>query len=415
MTRVLVMTDAFPPEIRSSSQLMKGLSLGLRDHGFDVTVLTTYPAYNLDPADRARFRNPATNVVRDEDGLRVVRVPTPPHHNVGRVAKGLSQLTFLPILAGCGALLGPFDAIVAYSPPLLVAAAAAVLKARFGARLVLNVQDLFPQTAIDLGVLNDRRLVAAYRWLETACYRAADVVTCHSEGNLRVLRAHPALRRRADDVQVVENGIDVGAWAAVPADPDLRREPGLGDRFIFVFGGVMGFAQDLDTIVRAAALLAGRDDLAFLLVGDGVARERARQLAAGLPNVRFHPLVPPERFMGWVKAADAGLVTLRAELKTPVVPSKILGFMAAGRPFLAIVPPESDAWGITTRAHCGLTVAPGDPQALARAAVKLASERGLAQGMGTRGQVFCQRHFTLGAQVDKYVAILHSLTRPGEG
>jgi glycosyltransferase involved in cell wall biosynthesis len=391
---------------------MRELAEGLRDRGHEVAVLTTWPSFNLTPEARAEFASLPTNVLRDEAGIRVLRVPTPPLHDVGPIAKGLSQLSLPVLLAAAGVLLPRPDAIVAYSPPLPLGLAAAALKARFRARLVLNVQDLFPQNAIDLGVLRDRRLIAAFEWMEGACYRAADVVTCHSRGNIAWLHAHPALRNRTEAVQLVHNWVDVDGYAGAEPDPDVRRDLGLGDRFVVLFGGVMGFAQDLETVVRAAALLAHRDDLAFLLVGDGVEREKLGRLASGLSNVVFHPFVEPARYARWLRAADAGLVTLRADMRTPVVPSKILGFMAAARPYVAVLPRESDAWGITTEARCGFVVAPGDPAAAARAVERLASDRARGRAMGRRGEGYCRLHFSRDPCIDKYDSILHSLVRP---
>jgi glycosyltransferase involved in cell wall biosynthesis len=409
MSRVLLVTDAYPPEIRSSSTLMRELAEGLRDRGHAVTVLTTYPSYNLTREARLEFASRTANVVRDEAGVRVLRVPTPPLHNVGRVVKGLSQLSLPLLLTAGGALLPRIDAIIVYSPPLPLGLVAAALKARFSARFVLNVQDLFPQNAIDLGVVKNPVVIAAFEWMEGACYRAADVVTCHSRGNIAWLHAHAALRNRTTDVQLVHNWVDVDAYATAPSDPDVRRELGLGERYVLFFGGVMGYAQDLQTVVRAAALLEHRDDIAFLLVGDGVEREALRKLASGLSNVVFHPFVEPGRYVRWLRAMDAGIVTLRADMKTPVVPSKILGFMAAGRPYVALLPRESDAWGITAEARCGRIVPPGDPQAAARAIEQLASDRARSRAMGRRGETYCRQHFSRDACIDKYDSILHSL------
>jgi glycosyltransferase involved in cell wall biosynthesis len=414
VSRVLLVTDAYPPEIRSSSTLMRELALGLQAKGHEVAVLTTYPAYNLTDEARREFASVLSNAVRTEDGgVRVLRVPTPPHHNVGAVVKGLAQLSLPVLLSAAGALLSKVDAIVVYSPPLPMGLVAAALKLRFGARLVLNVQDLFPQNAIDLGVLKDKWLIAAYEAMESACYRAADVVTCHSPGNIAWLRRHAALSSRPDDVQLVHNWVDVEGYHAAAPDPDVRQRLGLGEKFVFFFGGVMGYAQDLGSVVQAAGRLAHREDLAFLLVGDGVELPKLKALAAGLKNVHFHPFIPPDQYLRWLKAMDAGLVTLRADMKTPVVPSKILGFMAASKPFLALLPRESDAWGITDDARCGTIVDPGDPAAAAAAIEAIAGDRAAARAMGERGLAYCRREFSRDACVDKYDSILNSPRPPG--
>ncbi|NOZ00455.1 MAG: glycosyltransferase family 4 protein, partial [Deltaproteobacteria bacterium] len=331
--RILLLTDAYPPEIRSCPTLMRELALGLAQRGHNVSVLTTYPTYNLTPADREAFRDIRSNIVRDEEGIRVVRVPVPPLHNVGPIIKGVSELALPILISTAGALLGPVDVIITFSPPLTLGIAAAALKKRFGCKVVLNVQDIMPQAAIDLGVLANRALIRSFEAMEDLCYRHADRITLHSEGNVQWMSRHRP--RYADRFELVHNWVDAGSYLRADPDPAVRRELGLDGKFVFMFGGVMGFAQDLDTVVEAARRLDGRQDVAFLLVGDGVARKGLETRAFGLSNVVFHPFVEPDRYIAWLKTFDAGLVTLKAEARTPVVPSKMLGFMAAGIPYLA--------------------------------------------------------------------------------
>lgn len=409
MGRLLLITDAYPPEIRSSSTLMRELAEGLRDRGHEVFVLTTYPSYNLTPQARQEFRNPARNLFRDEGNIKVIRVPTPPLHNVGRIVKGLSQLTLPILLSATGVWLRHLDAIIVYSPPLPLGLVAAALKKATGARFILNVQDLFPRNAVDLGILRNPALIAAWEYMEDICYRAADAVTCHSQGNIEWLRRHHALQGTPEKVQLVYNWVNCDEYEQARPDETMRQELGLYDRFVFIFGGVMGFAQDLETIVCAAAKLVDHSDIVFLLVGDGVEREKLQDLAKGLRNVVFHPFIEPNRYIRWLKTADAGLVTLRASMKTPVVPSKILGFMAAERPYLAVLPRESDAWIITKEAGCGLIVEPGVPESVATAVVELASNRVKAREMGKKGYIYCRRHFSKQACIDRYESILRSM------
>jgi len=405
---VLLLTDAYPPEIRSSSTLMQELAAGLLARGYSVTVLATYPSYNLTPGDRRRFARVIPNLVTTEEGIRVVRVPTPPLHNVGAFLKGFSQGTLPLILSAAGALLNDVDAVVVYSPPLPLGLVAAALKVRFGARVVFNVQDLFPQNAIDLGVLKSPLLIRMFEAIESASYRTADVITCHSEGNIDWLRRHPVLLERPDDVRPIHNWVDVDQYQETAPDPSVRARLGLADRFVFFFGGVMGYAQELDTVVEAARCLKDRDDLAFLLVGDGVEKAGLVERARGLDNVIFHPFVSPGEYVRWLRSMDCGLVTLRAEMKTPVVPSKILGFMATGVPYVALLNPESDARAMTREGRCGILADPKDVDATVAACLRLASDPQSARAMGSRGLAYCRKHFSRDTCIDKYHGILQS-------
>ncbi len=323
--------------------------------------------------------------------IRVIRVPSPRLHDVSRWQKGVAWLALPALVAPAGALLmrRP-DILWVYSPPLTLGLAAALLKWRFRCRMVLHVQDLFPDNALDLGLLRDPFLVAAWRAIEDLCYRAADRVVVHSAGHIPWLVRHKALSHRPEAILIVPNFVDVEAVQRAAPDTDLKRRLGLEGRFVFVFGGVMGFAQDLGTVVEAARLLQARKDIGFLLVGSGVSREAAERRARGLSNIVFHDWVSPETFMRWLRACDAGLVTLRAEMRTPVVPSKTLSFMAAGLPVVAAVPQASDARDLVLKARCGVWVPAGDAQALARACEALASDASAARAMGARGLQACR-------------------------
>ena len=124
----------------------------------------------------------------------------------------------------------------------------------------------------------------------------------------------------------------------------FRREAGLSDEFVVLFAGTMGLSQGLSVVVETARLLANEPGLVFLLVGDGIEREPLERQAAGLPNVRFLPMQQKERYPEVLAAADGCLVTLRPEVSTPTVPSKIATIMSAGRPILASIP-AGDARG----------------------------------------------------------------------
>lgn len=406
---ILLLTDAYPPEIRSSSMLMHEMAMDLVAHGYEVSVVTTFPRYNLTDEARATFKRFSGNLVRDEEGVRVIRVPCLSFHNVGPMVKGLGQLALPAVVTAGSFFLRRVDAIVVYSPPLTLGLAATAVKKWFGARFILNVQDLFPQNAIDLGALRNPALIRMFQGIESFCYRHADHITCHSEGNLHWLLCGQDMQHRQRDVSVVHNWVDVDRYQRTPPDVTVRKRLGMEEKFVLFFGGVMGYAQDLETVMEAARLLKDHPEIAFLLVGDGVEKERLVRQAQGLPNVIFHPFIPQEEYISWLRAMNVGLVTLKAEMATPVVPSKILGFMAAGIPYLALLNRESDARVITEEAGCGLLIDPGNPKAAAQAILHLAEDRQATASMGVRGVRYCRDHFSRRACIDKYLEIFQSL------
>ncbi len=396
---IAILCDSYPPDARSAATLMREVARGMRDRGWEVTVLTVRAGDDLAP----------------EPAIRAIRVPSLPLHDVPAWRKGLAWLALPTMVVGAGSLLvrRP-DVLWVYSPPLTLGLAGAALKRRFRCHLVLHVQDLFPDNAVDLGLLRNPALAWSWRLVEDRCYRAADRVVVHSDGHVPWLRRHPAFERRPKAIEVVPNFVDVEAIQAAPPDPDLKARLGLRDRFVFVFGGVMGFAQDLTTVVEAARLLDDRPDIGFLLVGGGVARAAAERQARGLRSVVFQDWVAPPRFARWVKACDAGLVTLRPEMRTPVVPSKVLTFMAAGLPVVAAVPRTSDARDLVLRARCGSWVPAGDAKALAAACTALASDPASARVLGERGLAACRASFSREAGLERVGRVLDALVPPRE-
>ena len=402
---VLVITDAYPPEIRSAAVLMSELATGLRDLGHSVSVLTCYPEYNLTPQARQRFADRAANFDLTEDGVRVIRVPAKDIHNCGPIRRGISFVKLPWIMTRAAKVLKNIDAIIHYSPPLTLGVAAVWLKKRFNCPYIMNVQDLFPQNAIDLGVLRNKPAIALFRYVESYCYRNADWITCHSQGNAQHLHQQIS---NGQMISVIHNWVEPADYQ-IPPSPVPRQELGLSNKFVLFFAGVMGFAQDLGTVIECARCLRDYPDIAFLLVGDGVEKNKLTAQADGLHNVRFHPFISTDDYPSWLAAADIGLVTLQKTMKTPVVPSKILGYMAAGKPWIASVNPESDANLIARQGQCGLLCKPGDPADMANVVLELYCDRALLSQLGQNGRRYCRRHFSKSRCLDQYQSILSGL------
>lgn len=399
---LLIVTDAYPPEIRSSSHLMIELAEGLRDLGHGVTVLTGWPGYNLDKQEMARSFEPSMM----EDGIRVIRIKTLPHHNVGFFKRGIAQLALpFQFLSGLKRYCKhKIDGVIVYSPPLPLSFVGERLRAK-GIRYVLNVQDIFPQNAIDLGALTNPLLVGFFRWMERRAYKRADVVTAHSEGNrVQLANANP---ESAHKLQILHNWVDSSQFE-VSGGEDFRETYGLQGKYIIVYGGVIGPAQGLEVILDIAARLRDLKDVVFLVVGEGLELPPLQERAAreNLTNVVFKPFVSRERYVHLLKSADAGFLTLSAKMKTPVVPGKLLGYMAAGLPAFAFVNKESDAHPMIAEASCGFSCTPDQVDEAAEAVRNAYSNRNWGADCGRRGQEFVRAKLTRDAIVRQIATLL---------
>lgn len=387
---------------------MYDLGKELAGKGHRITVLTTFPQYNLTEASKKNIESyPA---VANEDGIHVIRLKTLPIHNVNHIARGIGQL-LLPFLFFRGArLVGPQDVSVVYSPPLTLGLAAYLIKKREGTPFIFNVQDLFPQNAIDLGALKQSILIKFFRWMENFIYRKANHISVHSSGNRDYVLS---MGVNSDKVSVIHNWVDLDEYKIDGIPNPVREKDEFKGKFIVFFGGVMGYAQDLETVVDSASILKDHKQIIFLLLGDGAENETLvkKSQSLGLRNIEFLPFVSKEEYPFWVHVADVGLVTLKSSMKTPVVPSKILGYMAAGKPILASLNPESDGKRIVEEARCGINVPVGDPSAMADAILKFSADREETKAMGQNGRLYAEKHFSINACINQYEGIFRSLTK----
>ena len=406
---ILLLTDSYPPEIRSAAVLMQELAEGLAARGHDVSVCTLRPRYNL--AGNAKGNGNAAGMAT-ENGVRVIRVNSLPVHNAPLWLRGLGELT-LPwvFLRGLTSVPHP-DVISIYSPPLPLGLAGAALKVFRRAPFILNVQDLFPQHIIDVGLLKNPALIHGYRTMERLLYQAAEKIAVHSQGNKRFL----VQQRRvpAHKIALLPNWVDTEQPTGA-ASLNFRETWKLGNKFMLVFGGVMGHTQGLGVVVAAAEKLQKCRDIVFLMVGDGVAKAglEAQVQQKRLANVLFKPFVKPADYRSLLAEVDAGFLTLSPEVRTPVVPSKLLGYMAAGKPYVAALNPESDAVAITHDSGAGLCVPAGDAQAFAQAVQTLYADQDRGRAMGRRGREYAQAHFSKEVCLARYEALLLSCARAG--
>ena len=400
--KVLIVTDSYPPEIRSASDLMLELAEELCNRGHQITVITNWPEYNLDQ-DVAPSQYAEKEI---ENDITILRIKNFPHHNVNYLLRGIAEL-FMPIkfLWKLRQHNIQADAIVVYSPPLSLALVGSWFWDK-SAQFILNVQDLFPQNAIDLKILNNSWHIRFFRALETFAYRTADLVTVHSEGNQQtVLRQYPNL---VDKLRILHNWVNVCHHETDDIRVDFRKKWDIQQKYVAVFAGVIGPSQYLELVLYVAKQMSDQSELLFLLVGDGKEKEKLQKLCRekSLSNVRFEGFVPREVYPDLLRICSIGLVCLNPQNQTPVVPGKILGYMAAGLPVAGFLQSSSDGHGVIQSAQCGFSADSNDKNACVQAMRGLMLLSDSFAELGQNGKNYATENFSKEVCVSKLESML---------
>jgi len=275
----------------------------------------------------------------------------------------------------------------------------------------LNVQDLFPQNAIDLNILKNSWQIKFFRSLESFAYRTADVITVHSAGNKKtVLEQYPKF---VDKLHVLHNWVDHKQHEHKNMKIDFRVKWGIKKKIVAVFAGVIGPSQHLDLILHIAEQMLDQPQLLFLLVGDGKEKEKLKKISKekSLTNVRFEGFVSRDSYPDLLRVCDIGIVCLSPKNKTPVVPGKILGYMAAGLPVAAFLQSSSDGHGIVKSARCGFSKDSADRDGCVQAMRDLMLLSDSFSEMGKNGKNYAKKHFSKEGCVTRLESILFDIVK----
>jgi glycosyltransferase involved in cell wall biosynthesis len=400
--KILLISRYFPPEIGTAANLFYELATALSKKRHDVTVTTNFPWYNLKEIPQ---KYKGKFFMREQlNGFSVIRLalPVPGPHKL-KLAAGHATVPLTSAVSGL--ISGTPDIIYVYSPPLFMGITGWLLKVFKNVPFIMGVQDLHPQCYIDQNILKNPLAIWMLEALEKFCYRQSSAITVHSDGNKEHIVRQKSIP--GQKVHVLHNWIDTEELQPLPRENTFSKKHNLCGKFVVGYAGTLGMSQGLMSVVEAAALLRDLKDIEFFIVGDGIEKEPMMRHAndLGLDNIRFLPMQPKTLYPLVVASCDVGLVTLNTRVKTPVVPSKILSLMAAGRPVLGSLPLHGDAPGLIREAGCGICIGPEDPEGLAREIVRLSDDTDLCQKFGQQGRQYVVREMSL----DKTVTDLEEL------
>ncbi len=398
---ILVLSLIFSPDNVSTAQIWAGIAEDLQRAGHKLRVITTTPHFHRDASMETRqpLRNWMGRLVRRSEyaGIPVYHVLMP-NKGIWPPLRILSWINF-HILA---TLLGWFirfkpDVVIAPSPPLTIGLNAWAIAAIRRARYIYNVQEIYPDIAVNLGVMKNKLLIRFFGWLERLIYRKAVRVTSIT----KTMCDKIATRTSPEKVRLVPNFVDLSDVVTCPRDNAFAAEHGLGGKFVLTYAGNMGIPQRLDVMVELARRLPS---LMVLLVGGGGDAARLKSLADGLPNVTFVDYQPISRMPEIYAASDLFYVGQDASACSDGIPSKIYRILGYRKPLVVMTRGDSDLADFVRESGGGVLL-DEDLDAAARTVADLMGDPARLSSYGENGWKHVTRAFDRASVSSRYEEI----------
>ncbi|MBM3472608.1 MAG: glycosyltransferase family 4 protein [Armatimonadetes bacterium] len=401
--RALIVCYAYPPEPAPGGVMAQELAEDLAGQGHEVTVITGFPNHPegvLYPGWRRRML-----AVQRQGAMRVART----WHLVSRsrrtVPRALFYLSFAVTSLVNALRLGPCDVVYCDSTPIFGAVSCWLIAVLKRTALIYAIFDMYPEAIVQAGLMSPGLLARALQWLDCFVCRRADRVVVIAEGFRERLLERGLSESR---IAVLPMWVDRDEVHPLPRVNPWRTEKGIpNEAFVVLYAGTIGLVSGAQILTEVAEQCADEPAILFLMVGQGLAKDEAQRLAQekALANMRFLDFQPRERLAEVQASADVSVVTLLPGKGRNSVPSKVLAYMAAGRPIIASVDADSDTARWITEAACGIVTPPQDAGALAEAVQFIRDNPDYARDMSERGREFFLARHSRTAATSAYQAL----------
>lgn len=370
------------PDVNENSSMYTDLAQEFASKGYEVYV--------------AVANGPYKTSLNTEGGIKVLRVKTLELYNTGVIKKGLANV-LLPyqVSKGIEKYIQDFhfDAVIVSTPPITYLNTVEKFKKKFNSRIYLILRDIFPQNARDLGIIRNPILFNYFRRKERKLYFISDYIGCMSAGNIDYIVQHnPEVIRKK--LHLLPNWKKVMEYTL--PNLALKRELGLENKFIALYGGNFGKPQQIEFILDLANELINLEDVVFLLIGNGSEKQRIIELVAKrkIFNVLIKDSLPRDQYQELVKICDIGLVNISDKFTIPNIPSRTLSYWEAKIPVLAAIDKNTDFSTILEESGSGLWSIAGDLNTYKQNFKELYYNNELRMSMGEKGYNYLKENCT---------------------
>lgn len=405
---LVVLVPHFAPDTAPTGEVITRIVQEFVAAGERVHVVTALPWYRTHSIE-AGWSGRLVRREKTEWGS-IIRVhPFPGKSKTNLLRRAIGFLAFSVVAGVCTLFAGGIHrrpaAIISMSPPLTLG-----LTGWLAARLrfthaIFNIQDVFPDAAIETGAITNTRIISIARWLERVSYHRSDAVVVLSD-DLRINVEEKVASRHQSKVHVIPNFVDAQRITPLGRHTDYRRELGLDDNIVVMYAGNVGYSQSLNLVLDAARAMP---DVSFVINGDGAARQELQRDAADLSNVTFADYQPRERVPEVLATGDIHVVPLRAGLGAVSVPSKTYSILAAARPVVAAIDPGTEVTRILHASGGGVSVAPDSPDEFIAALRELVADSERCRRMGSNARSWVETHVSPAAVANSYLELVRSL------
>ena len=400
--RVVLLHQAFASGSEAGGTRHWELGSRLPQYGHHLTVVGSAVSYLTGKAGHRQDRRH-----EDETGVEVIRLPALGVHHRGFAWRIIAFLWFAVASAVVGLRVREVDLVMGTTPPIFQAMSAWWVAALRRKPFLLEVRDLWPDFAIDMGVLRNPIAIGLARRIERFLYARATIVLVNSPAYRDAIhqKGVPLAKLR-----FIPNGVDVSMFDPDGTGDSIRERFGLQGVFLVVYAGAHGMANDLGTVLQAADRLKGREGIHLLFVGDGKERSNLETQARvrGLHNVTFAGAMTKAAMPEVLAAADVCIATLmNIPMFATTYPNKVFDYMAAGRPTVLAI--DGVIRAVVEEAGGGIFVPPGDSVAMTEAIETLYGDRAQARAMGLAARRYVESHFDRARQAREFATIIDEL------
>ncbi len=408
--QLLVIAPHLEPDTAPTGIIVSAILKELSQLGNEIHAVTSLPWYEKHEV-REKWRGKGLRkLIRTdiEDYGKVTRCYPFPFPKKSLMMRGLGFIGFT-VLTAIPTLFTrkKFDAVLTVSPPLTLGVVGWLASRRHRCPHILNIQDVFPDVAIQVGAITSPKIIRIFKKLEHFCYKKSAAISVLSEDLAENVKAK--IRSTESQVVVIPNFVDIRKISPLDRQTFYRSELNLNDQIVIMYAGNLGHSQSLNLMVQAAKHHQSREDVAYVINGEGVVAQELIKQAQNLPNLSVTGFKPATRLSEVLASADIHVVLLKKGLGTSSLPSKMYTIFAAGRPVIASIDPETEVSKILSENQAGITVEPEESEEFIAAIERLVNNQNERVKMGAAGRTWVEKQPTAKMVAESYMNLFTSL------